>query len=201
MGLTLNYIDGQSPLDEDEKAGLRIKTISIKTELDEYEQINIQKAEEWTMTRREIKLDAILSEQFIKSLHKRMFSDVWLWAGEFRKSDKNIGADKFQIGIEIKKLIDDCEYWIQNKSFSEEEIAIRYKHRLVWIHPFANGNGRHSRMMADILIHHGFHKNRFTWGGGVLSATGDEREKYLSAIRTADKTMNYQPLLEFALSI
>lgn len=198
MGLDLDYNDGQTPLDEDEKEGLLIKTITTHGELDEFEQLGVEKANEWLLGR---KLDTskILTEDFVKELHKRMFSDVWKWAGEFRKTNKNIGIDKFEIGIELKKLLDDCRFWIENKTFSEDEVALRLSHRMVLIHPFANGNGRHSRLIADVLINKGFGKPYFTWGSSNLVKKGETRTQYLNALKEADK-FNYKALTEFARS-
>ena len=196
MGLDLDYSDGQTPLDEDEKEGLLIPTISTRGELDEFEQLGVEKANEWLLSRK-ISIDKILTEEFVKDLHKRMFSDIWAWAGEFRKTNKNIGVDKFVIGVELKNLLDDCSYWIKNKIFSEDEIAVRFSHRIVSIHPFANGNGRHSRLIADVIITNGFDKPYFTWGSVNLTKPGEARTKYLQALRTADKN-DYKPLIEFA---
>lgn len=185
MGLNLEYADGQTPLDEDEKEGLLIKTISTRGELDEFEQNNIEQAIAWTL-RRSFKPDVILTEAFIKDVHKRMYGDVWRWAGEFRYTNKNIGVDKWQIPTELKYLLDDARYWIDNQTFSPEEIAIRFKHRIVSIHCFANGNGRHSRLMADIIIEKIFGMPVFSWGAANLVKQGDARMNYLKAVRVAD---------------
>lgn len=147
MGLNLKYAEGQTPLSEEEKEGLKIKSITTQQELDEFEQLNIEKAVEWVI-RTNLKADKIFAEKFIKDLHKKMYGDVWKWAGNFRKSNKNIGIKWAQIAIELKSLIDDTTYWLENKTYAPEEIAIRFKHRIVAIHCFPNGNGRHSRMMA-----------------------------------------------------
>ncbi len=196
MGLDLEYINGQTPLDEDEKEGLKIPTITTRKELDEFEQLNIEKAVEWSLSRK-IKIETILTEKFIKDLHKRMLDDVWTWAGQFRKSNKNIGVDKFEISVSLRNLIDDCNFWIANKSFSEDEIAVRFSHRIVSIHPFPNGNGRHSRLIADILINHGFGKPIFTWGRANLTNKSETRTKYLASLRQADEG-NYQSLIKFS---
>jgi Fic-DOC domain mobile mystery protein B len=198
MGLEFNYTEGQSPLDEEEKEGLKIKSISTREELDEFEQQNIEKAIEWTL-KRSFSIEEILTEQFIKDLHKRMFDHVWIWAGQFRKSNKNIGVDKFTIGIELRQLFDDCKFWIDNKTFSDDEISIRFKHRLVKIHPFPNGNGRHSRLIADIVIEKVFRKPIFSWGNKDLNKQSDTRKTYINAIREADNGI-YLPLLKFARS-
>ena len=196
MGLNLDYFDGQTPIDEDEKEGLLIKTISTLGELDEFEQLNVEKAVDWTMKRKPTS-EKILTEDFVKELHKRMFGDVWKWAGDFRNSNKNIGVDKFQIGIELRNLLDDCKFWIKNRTYSEDEIAIRFSHRLVKIHPFPNGNGRHSRLIADILVSHGLGKSHFTWGSKNLTKKGEARNKYLTALKEADQE-DYKSLIEFA---
>jgi len=196
MGLDLYYIPGQTPLDEDEKEGLKINVITTRGELDEFEQLNIQKAVEWSI-KRKFKLENILTVEFIKDLHKKMFEDVWSWAGEFRRTNKNIGVDKLLIGIELRQLIDDCKYWIDKNIFSVDEIAIRFSHRIVKIHLFLNGNGRHSRLMADILINHGFGGNIFSWGSMNLTNSSDTRTIYLKALHDADDG-NYQSLIKFA---
>ena len=198
MGLDLEYIEGQTPIDEDEKEGLKIRTISTRGELDEFEQKNIEKAVEWTL-RKKFTLDEILSEAFILELHRQMFSVVWKWAGKMRKTNKNIGVDKFQISIELRNLLDDCKYWIDHNTFDPDGISMRFKHRLVKTHIFPNGNGRHSRLCADILISHVFNRPVFTWGTTNLAKKGDSRNLYLNAIYQADQGI-YEPLIEFARS-
>lgn len=196
MGLNIEYEDGQTPLDEEEKEGLLIKTLTTKNELDEFEQLNIEKAIEWTI-HTNLKKDRILSEKFIKYLHKKMYGDVWKWAGEFRKSNKNIGIKWPQIGIELKKLIDDTKYWVENKTYPPEEISIRFKHRIVAIHCFPNGNGRHSRMVADIIMESVFGKEIFTWHQSNMVKADETRKKYIATLKEADNG-NIKPLIEFA---
>lgn len=196
MGLDLEYTDGQTPLDEDEKECLLIKTITTRSELDEFEQLGVEKAIEWTL-RTGHSLHQILTEDYIKELHRKMFADVWQWAGEFRTTNKNIGVDKFSISVELRKLLEDCKYCINNKVFTEDEIAVRLSHRIVTIHPFANGNGRHSRLIADILVHNGLGRPIFSWGSVNLTKKGEARTHYLAALREADEN-NYRPLIQFA---
>jgi len=196
MGLDLDYSDGQTPLDEDEKEGLLISTITTRGELDEFEQLGVEKANEWLLAKK-LSITKILTEEFVRDLHKRMFADIWKWAGEFRKTNKNIGVDKTLIPVELKKLLDDCKYWIDSKVFPENEIAVRFSHRIVYIHPFVNGNGRHSRLMADVLINKGFGKPYFTWGSVNLTKQGESRKKYLDALQAADQN-DYSLLIEFA---
>lgn len=196
MGLELDFSDGQTPLEEDEKEGLLILTITTRGELDEFEQLGVENANEWLFSKK-LTADKILTEDFVRDLHKRMFSNIWKWAGEFRKSEKNIGINPAMIPIELKNLLDDCKYWIENNIFDKDEIAVRLSHRMVLIHPFSNGNGRHSRLMADILLKKVFDKSYFTWGSQNLIKPGEARSKYLEALREADN-FNYQPLIEFA---
>lgn len=196
MGLNLKYEEDQTPLDEEEKEGLLIKAISAQNELDEFEQLNIEKAIEWTIHTK-LTADKILTEKFIKDLHKRMYGEVWKWAGEFRKSNKNIGIKWTLIRIELKSLLDDTKYWIKHKIYPPEEISIRFKHRIVAIHCFPNGNGRHSRMIADIIMESVFGKDIFTWHQSNMVKADKTRKKYIATLKEADNG-NIQPLIDFA---
>lgn len=198
MGLDLKYMEGQTPLDEEEKEGLLIPTIATHGELNEFEQQNIEKAVQWTLAR-PFRSENIFTEEFICTVHKRMYADVWIWAGKFRNTNKNIGIDKWQIPTELKYLLDDTRYWLANNIYGPEEIAIRFKHRIVSIHCFPNGNGRHSRLMADIIIEKIFKQPVFTWGAGNLVHKGNARTHYLTAIKVADKG-DIRPLITFARS-
>lgn len=196
MGLNLDYVEGQSVLTEEEREGLKITTISTHQELDEFEQRNIEEAIKWLFNKN-ITVDTLLTENFIKAVHFKMFSSVWSWAGTFRKSNKNIGrVDSSLVTTEIRKLLDDCCYWLENKTFSDEEIAVRFSHRLVWIHPFPNGNGRHSRLMADIMMEHIFNKPYFSWGDKNIKSDQEARNEYLVALREADNG-SFERLIKF----
>jgi Fic-DOC domain mobile mystery protein B len=198
MGLDLEYMDGQTPLDEEEKEGLLIPTIATRGELDEFEQQNIEQAVQWTL-KRSFKPNSVFTEDFVRLVHKRMYADVWAWAGEFRKTNKNIGIDKWQITTQLRYLLDDVRYWYENNTYPPDEIALRFKHRLVSIHCFANGNGRHSRLMADIIIEKIYKLPVFTWGADSLSCEDDARTAYLRAVKAADKG-DFSLLLAFARS-
>lgn len=197
MGLDDELVDGQTPLDEEEKEGLRIVTITTRGELDEFEQQNIERAIQWTMGRK-FKAEQILSENFVKLLHEKMYGDVWSWAGTFRKTNKNIGEDWYQVPIQLRKLLDDCKYWIDHGTHPPDEVAVRFKHRIVQIHCFSNGNGRHSRMMGDLIIEKIFGRTVFSWGANSdLTKMGGARAEYLKAIKAADAN-DLTSLLEFA---
>jgi Fic-DOC domain mobile mystery protein B len=196
MGLEFDYKYGQTALDAEEKEGLKIYSITTQGELDEFEQLNIEKAVEWTIHSK-FKPEHILTEKFIKDLHKRMYGDVWKWAGEFRRTEKNIGVQWTQIRIELKNLLDDTKYWIENKTYLPEEVAIRFKHRIVSIHCFPNGNGRHSRMMGDIIIESIFGKEVFSWHQSNMVKVNETRKEYIKALKKADDG-NLAPLIKFA---
>lgn len=198
MGLKIEYIDGQTALSEEEMEGLKIPSITTRGELDEFEQLNIEKAIEWTF-RLKLKPEQLFTEKFVKDLHNKMYNDVWKWAGNFRNSEKNIGIKSYRIGMELKQLLDDALYWFQNNTYSKEEIAIRFKHRIVSIHCFPNGNGRHSRLIADLIMSKLYDDNYFSWGKGNLIRANETRENYIKALREADN-QNYQPLIAFAKS-
>ena len=200
MGLNLDYVPGQTPLEEEEIEGLKVPSISTKGELDEFEQKNIEEAILWTVGTK-IKVDKLFSESFIKSLHKRMYGEVWKWAGKFRQSEKNIGIESWKIPTELRVLQEDVQFWIENETYPADEIAIRFKHRIVSIHCFPNGNGRHSRLMADLITEKIFGLKTYTWGqsNSNLSNETESRSKYLVALKKADKG-DYKDLLAFARS-
>ena len=185
MELDFGYIYGQTPLDEEEKDGLLIPAIATRGELDEFEQQNIEEAIQWLLVRN-FKAETILTEAFMRNVHKRMYGNVWAWAGDFRKTDKNIGIDKWQIPVALRTLLDDIIYWTAHQTFPPDEIAVRFKHRIVSIHCFPNGNGRHSRLMADIIIEKIFKQPVFSWGAADLVKKSDARTTYLQALKAAD---------------
>lgn len=185
---------GATPLDADELASLIPGHITTQAELNEWEQLNILQGEAWARKQR----TDILTEAFVRRLHAQMFADTWRWAGEFRRSDKNIGVDWLEIGVELKKLLDDVRYQMEHGSFPADEIAVRFHHRLVAIHLFPNGNGRHARMMAELLADR-LGQPRFTWGSRSLLNAGDTRQRYTAALQAAD-ARDYAPLIAFARS-
>jgi Fic-DOC domain mobile mystery protein B len=184
--------DGATPLNPDEAEGLIPAHITSRRELNEWEGRNIQRAMVWALTR---KRTSILNTRFTQELHRRMFDETWTWAGQFRRSDKNIGVAWEQILVQLHRLLEDVGYWIRNSTWSPPESAVRLHHRMVQIHPFVNGNGRHARLMADVLL---FNHDlpRIEWGGPGLDAAGDMRRSYLDALRAADRG-DFGPLLDY----
>jgi len=193
----LVYPAGATPLDPDEERGLLLTHITTRGELNRWEQDNIVEALAWLEKTRP---SDILNEPFIRTLHYRMFKAVWSWAGEFRHSDKNIGGSWHQIPMALRELCGDAQLWLQLKEESPDLIAVRFHHRLVTVHAFPNGNGRHARLMADLLLTNILKRPVFTWGGKAnLSEPGEIRTRYIEALHSADK-LNYALLLRFARS-
>lgn len=185
---------GATPLTAEERDGLIPSNVTLRSELDEVEDQNILKAVVWAFDRRRNPV----SETFARGLHKRMLDDVWRWAGQYRTSNKSIGVDKTQITARLYQAFDNFTYWIENKTYPPDEIAVRFHHELVLIHPFPNGNGRWSRLMADLLIVY-LDGDRFTWGRSRLTADDEVRRAYIDALRAADNH-DFMPLLKFARS-
>lgn len=196
--MELENADHGTILNEEEKEGLMIAGIMTLSQLNEHEQKQIEETLQWLILK-SLTSEQILSEKFVRDLHKRMFHPVWKWAGTFRRTDKNIGIQWHQIPVSLKQLLDDSIYWIDNNIYTSDEIAIRFKHRLVSIHCFPNGNGRHSRLMADIIIEKVFNLPVFSWGGADLKNKGDVRDNYITSLKKADQG-DYGMLMHFARS-
>jgi Fic-DOC domain mobile mystery protein B len=188
--------DGATPIDPNEASGLLLTHITTRDELNRWEQDNIVEAQMWLDR---TKPKDILTEDFARKLHKRMFRNVWRWAGQFRQSDKNIGVHWRQVPMALRDLCRDAQLWLQLREETPDQIAVRFHHRLVFIHPFPNGNGRQARLMTDLLLENVLGSLRFSWGGQDLSRSGDVRNRYIAALRSADG-LDYQPLLTFVRS-
>ena len=195
MGLGDAHAPGETPLDPDESRGLIPAHIRSQAELDQWEQANILAGSTWAMRTRQ---RDILTEHFVRELHRRMLGDTWQWAGSFRTTEKNIGVDPAQVAVKLRDLLADARYWLEHGTYVVDEIAARFHHRLVVIHPFPNGNGRHARLMTDVLLKQNG-AAAFSWGGANLEAAGDARERYLAALRAADRG-DYGLLLGFVRS-
>ena len=190
--MKFEYAPGATPIDADEALGLIPAHLTLQRELNEYEEANILEATEWLFGRRR---GDPLDDQFVHTVHRRMFNHTWQWAGEARRSDKNIGVRWFEIPVRLHEMLGDVRTQIEYKAYSPVEIAARYHHRLVSIHVFPNGNGRHARLMADLLLAQ-LEDHRFEWGRGSLASAGELRDRYIAALRAADGG-DCRPLLEF----
>lgn len=186
--------DDATPLTPDERRDLIPAHITFRSELNDAEQANIAKAQDWALSRKR----DLLTEKFITDLHRRMLGDVWRWAGKFRKTERNIGIPFYEIPAAVLQLLDEAKGWLEYQSYSLDEIAVRFHHGLVKIHPFPNGNGRHARLMADLIVM-SLGGQRFTWGSANLQNTGAMRKRYIDALKAAD-AHDIGPLVEFARS-
>jgi Fic-DOC domain mobile mystery protein B len=186
--------DAATPLTPEEMRELIPANIAYRSELNEAEQANIARGQEWALGRRR----DVFSEKFIKNLHGQMLGDVWRWAGKFRASERNLGIEYWQIPIALRELREDARTWVACRTYPVDEIGVRYHHRLVQIHAFPNGNGRHSRLVADILAMQ-MGRARFSWGSESLREPGLARKCYIEALQAADDH-DIQRLLAFARS-
>lgn len=196
--LSHKYADGNTPIRPEEAEQL-IPRISTIGELNEYEALNILSARDWAFDGRTMKSLNPLDEPYVRDLHHRMFENVWKWAGTYRQTERNMGCDPREIAQRIPQVLANTRYWLENKTFPTDETLLRFHHQLTRIHPFANRNGRHARMIADVVaVKHG--QVEFTWGAGKdLVAQGDARSRYLAALRALDENENdVKPLLDFA---
>ena len=190
--MKFHYAPGATPYNQDEKDALLPGHITTQKELNEWEELNILKAQRWLFAQ---KRSNLLTLNFLQKLHFKMFEDTWSWAGKLRTHNTNIGLPWHDISSHLISLLGDVEYWTTNKSFPPHEIAAMFHHRLVQIHPFANGNGRHARLMTDaLLIRLG--QEKFTWGRLNLTEPSKTRQTYIEALKAADN-YDYQDLFNF----
>lgn len=186
--------DAATPLSPQEREGLIPSYITLRGELNAAEQENILEAEGWAFRRRR----DVLDETFLNNLHWRMYGRVWRWAGQYRRSDKNIGVDWPTILQHLRQRLDDARFWVEHDSYGPDEIAAQFHHKLVWIHCYPNGNGRHGRLAADLLVV-SMGRPRFSWGRANLVDVSETRKLYVAALRAADGH-DMAPLLEFVRS-
>lgn len=187
-------VDGATPLDPSEVEGLRFPHITTRAELDELEQANIEQGLRWLPRRRG---GDVLAEEFLRELHRKLFGDVWSWAGRYRLTEKTIGISPIMIQVQLRQHLENAKLWAADGVFSPLEAGARFHHRLVQIHLFTNGNGRHSRIAADLYLEDYFHHPAIDWAGGFdLQVDNARRGSYISALRAADQG-EFQPLLSF----
>lgn len=195
MQLWLEDDDANTPLTLEEQQQLIPSYVTLRHELNEIEQLNITHAIRWLISKRKINL---LDDKFLREIHKQMFGKVWKWAGKYRHTARNIGIEAYQIPSAVRQLCGDVEFWLANQTYSDDEIAVRFAHKLVYIHPFPNGNGRFSRVIADELVMQRG-RTRFSWGMHTNGTAEQIRQQYIQALRMADQNQII-PLIEFARS-
>ncbi len=186
--------DGHTALSDEDGEGLIPSYIATRADLFDAEERNIAKA----MLRRAPTIDQLLDDRYLRGLHRAMFGDVWKWAGRYRLKETNIGIAPAQVAVAVRDLVDDARVWVASATYAPDELAVRFHHRLVAIHPFPNGNGRHGRVAADYLVQ-GLGKEAFTWGATRDASTEDLRAEYRRALQRADQN-DIADLLVFARS-
>lgn len=189
--------DGHTQIPDDVRGQLIPTYIATLAELYEAEAENIASA---TFSRRPA-LDELLDDGYLRELHRAMFNKVWRWAGRYRQHDVNIGGVDWQeVPGRLRQLVDDTRFWVGAATFQPDELALRFHHRLVQIHPFVNGNGRLGRFAAEYLVQ-GLDRPRFTWGIGLAVQRSELRERYRKALQRLDADReNVEELLAFARS-
>ncbi len=193
MGVNFEDREGATPIDPDEAEGL-IPRLSTQAELNEFELLNIAEATAWAERSRKVR-QGILSTEIVRLIHVRMFNKTWRWAGRFRKTQKSIGIEAYRIAPELHNLLEDVKIWLEFQTYPPAEVAARLHHRLVQIHPFANGNGRHARLVVDILCRREGWKLS-DWGAFTLGPASATRSRYIECLRFADRG-DIRPLIAF----
>jgi len=188
-GLKLRDIDGSTPIAD--CSGLIPGHITTQAQLNEWEKTNIIAAQKKYLARRR---KYAFDSGFFRAVHRDMFDATWEWAGIFKKCNFNLGIDFHQVPVEMKKLSDDVKYWLKNETFGILEQSVRLHHRLVHIHAFQNGNGRHARLIQDIFLFNNEHPLP-SWPSGEIIEKTDIRSRYIKALKSADKG-GYLPLLK-----
>ena len=184
--MKINFVEfGQTPIDDDEKQAL-IPSLNTLEDLNVWEHENIIEARKWALNSRILNRYDVFGVEFLLKLHEKMFGKVWKWAGQLRTSGKNIGCDPYQIRTELKNLCDDAKYWFEHQTYSSEQIALVFHHRLVKIHLFPNGNGRHARLVSDCIVKKFAPERKINWQGKNFSSAEELRKNYILALRKAD---------------
>ena len=184
--------DAHTELSDEDREGLIPTYIATRDDLNEAEQTNITDAVvgRWPRT------DLLLDDRYLRNLHRVMFSKVWKWAGDYRQRETNIGIDPAQISVAVRQLVGDAIAWVEFGTYQTDELAVRFHHRLVAIHPFPNGNGRHGRIAADFLVS-ALGNTPFSWGAQLKVDTTELRSRYVRALQCADNN-DLADLLHFA---
>jgi len=199
MALTGAHAPGATPLTEEDIRGLKLASIATQGELNEAEAQNILRGQEWALRSRTRALSDMLSDEYLLRLHKEMYGDVWKWAGKFREHDTNIGVPSHLIRTSLHELYAEVRGWLEYRAYPPDEIAIRLKYRVVTIHCFPNGNGRHGRMLAHVVMVRHFGLEPLPWSGSALRDPDAKRKAYIDALVAADHR-DLAPLLAFARS-
>jgi Fic-DOC domain mobile mystery protein B len=189
--------DASTAISLEDAAGL-IPNLATRQELNEFEYTNLLEARTWVLNDRRLKKLDPFAEPFIRDLHRRMLNQTWRWAGQYRTSNPNLGIPFHLIREELGRLLGDARYWVENKTYDLDEIATRFHHRIVSIHPFPDGNGRHGRLLADVVLAK-WGREPFSWGPDNVAVNGATHDNYIKALRQADEG-DIGELMKFARS-
>lgn len=187
--MTESLPDGATPVSEEESAGLIPTFVATRADLNLVEQVGIATAQRWAARSPAARtVESLLSEPFVRQLHRQMYGTVWRWAGSYRTSERNIGVDPARIPVAVRDLVENARYWVAPETtwITPEMACVRVHHQMVDIHPFPNGNGRHARLFTDLLAR-SVGVPTFTWGAADLDSAGPDRAAYLAALRRADR--------------
>jgi Fic-DOC domain mobile mystery protein B len=199
MALKGAHAPGATPLTEEDLEGLRIPSVKTQGELNEAEAANIIRGQQWALRTRSARLPEMLSDDFVQRLHSEMFGEVWKWAGDYRLTDRNIGVPHHLIRERLRNVYDDARAWLEHQTYPPEEFAVRLHYRLVTVQPFRNGNGRHARMVAHVVLVRHFNQEPLPWGESALHAHDATQKAYIDALMAADHH-DIGPLMTFARS-
>jgi mobile mystery protein B len=178
--------DGATPLSPDDLLGLRYKHIDTRAQLNNLEAANIIQGQLWARNLKNQTLDTILDRDFVVNLHRALFGEVWIWAGNFRQRELNVGVEPIKIPVVLHNFLADAKCWIEYKHFDNLELSARIQHRMVQIHPFVNGNGRHARIFTNIVRTTLLGEKPMKWANVKLDGMTKERALYISVLRKAD---------------
>lgn len=198
MALIGETVVGETPLTEQDLREIRLPLVRTRAQLSAVEGPNIVSGKQWALRSTRSRMPDMLSVGYLQELHRQMLGEVWLWAGQIRSTElqNEFASPVYGIRFQLAELYADAvEHWLNDVGMSPDEFAVRVHHRVVKVHPFRNGNGRHSRLLADVLLAKHFEREPFTWGGNAELGNSDpNRQNYLDGLRAADRG-DYNPLM------
>jgi Fic-DOC domain mobile mystery protein B len=184
-------IHGETPIDD--ISGLKPKGLTTRAQLNAVEARNMRKAVVRYLVIKPSRRQAPFTLEWCYKLHRQMFGEVWRWAGQKRTTELNIGVPFHRIDVDLKNLMADLAFWREKGEMDPIEQVARLHHRAVFIHPFLNGNGRWSRLLANIFQKQSTDKLTI-WPEETVGNASVIREEYLAAVRSGDKG-DYNPLI------
>ncbi len=192
MGGRFQFPKGATPLDD--ISGLKLSWVQQLRDLNRAEAENISQAQKKYLEKSIDDPSKWFNPTFLRKIHMTMFGDVWDWAGRWRKSITNIGIKPQFIPMKLSELCAQVISWgTGSAKMTYLERSARIHHQLVSIHPFENGNGRFSRLVADryLLAYRCTHP---IWPSH-LGINGEIRDRYILSLKAADRG-DYLPMIQ-----